>query len=1119
MIRKAVLSSPGIMSVRTISGLVAVMRFRFVLRGLLAAAFIAAQLFAQSKDFKVHQDGDRLPLQPARLLEWTEQEGTWVSLDISPDGTSIVFELLGDLYTMPAAGGEAHCIVCGLPFDSQPVYSPNGREIVFVSDRDGNENLWVADADGSHPRQISQMEDNSVFVSPEWARDGKSIYISRYKPDMNAYELWRYVADGANHEPVEQVTHARRTPDTPKPERDNALGAAVSPDGRYLYYEDKTGLGFDDDITLPLWHIVRRDLTTGEERTVITAQGSAFRPRLTPDGKQILYAERRFGKTSLRIRNLETGEDRLLVAAIQRDDQEGLSSRDLIPRYAITPDSKAVIANYGGKLHRIDLATGAASEIPFTAHIALPVGPYMRPELHEETGPVRARLVQHPSQSPDGTRIAFSALARLYIADSKIGSATQLTHNQDAFEPAWSRDGQWITYVTWSAGSGGELWRIRADGSGTPEKLSAHSDYYAFPEFAPDGKSIFVLRSNEYYQLHKLMDFPPYQADLIQISLEGAGRQQRVIASGLMRSGAQFTAEPGVVYVNLFDGLYRVPLDGGKPKRVLQVTGPTWYFVDGTANADLIKISPDGRWALAQITQQLYLIPLPAAQPEGGYSVDLTAQAPKAVRITSVGADFFNWDDNGKTITWALGATFFREPLAAVQNGSSDPPSGQDLSRAAVQHLAIHIEVPRDIPHGTLVLRNAAAITMRRDAPGEVIRNADIVITDNHIAAIGPRGSVAIPPGAELRDLSGHYVVPGFIDVHMHWGSIRRNILDTESWAFRAALAYGITASLDPSSLSIDTFAYEDMIDAGLMTGSRIYTTGPALFSFNNIRTPEQALNNIRRNPEFYRTRNLKEYRTGNRMQRELVAQASHTLDLLTTTEGALDMKLDMTQIQDGFSGNEHAYTAVPIADDIVQLFTRTGVSYTPTLQISNGGMEGQNWFYLHRSPFADPNQEAKLRHFVPAELLERKMERVHAGQDAEYSFPLVAEGAARIQRAGGLVAVGSHGELPGLGYHYELQALAMGGMKPLEVLRAATIDSAKTIGRDSELGSLEAGKYADLMILKRNPLEDIRNTLSIESVMKNGRLYDGETLNEQWPRRKAEPVLWFQRETRAADR
>jgi hypothetical protein len=226
-----------------------------------------------------------------------------------------------------------------------------------------------------------------------------------------------------------------------------------------------------------------------------------------------------------------------------------------------------------------------------------------------------------------------------------------------------------------------------------------------------------------------------------------------------------------------------------------------------------------------------------------------------------------------------------------------------------------------------------------------------------------------------------------------------------------------------------------------------------------------------------------------------------------------LDMKLDMTQIQDGFPGNEHAYSAVPIADDIVQLFARSGVSYTPTLQISNGGLAAQEFYFTTQSPPDSIQNDPKLRHFEPGFFLDHKTERLRWALPSEYAFPLVAQGAAKIQRAGGLVAVGSHGELPGLGFHLELQALAAGGMTPMEALHAATIGSSKTIGRNAEFGSLKAGKFADLIILNKNPLEDIRNTLSIESVMKNGRLYDVGTLNEVWPRKRSLPPLWFQTE------
>jgi len=365
-----------------------------------------------------------------------------------------------------------------------------------------------------------------------------------------------------------------------------------------------------------------------------------------------------------------------------------------------------------------------------------------------------------------------------------------------------------------------------------------------------------------------------------------------------------------------------------------------------------------------------------------------------------------------------------------------------------------------------------------------------------------------MPQNATISDVSGKYILPGFTDTHMHWADVRRGELDLQSWGFLATLAYGVTSGLDPSPLSIDMLAYQDLLDAGIMTGSRVYSTGPAVFSFNNFQSEQQTLNVLSRYPQLYRTRNLKEYRTGNRRQREWVIEATQTLGLQATTEGALDMKLDMTQIQDGFPGNEHAYSAVPIADDIVQLFAKSGVSYTPTLQISNGGLAGQEFYFTTQNSIHD---DAKLRHFEPGFFLDHKTERLRWALPSEYAFPLVAEGAAKIQRAGGLVAVGSHGELPGLGFHLEMQALATGGMTPMEVLHAATMGSSKTIGRDAEFGSLEPGKFADLIILDKDPLADIKNTLSIEKVMKNGRLYDAGRLNEVWPRQRSLPPLWFQ--------
>ncbi|MBW4038304.1 MAG: amidohydrolase family protein [Acidobacteria bacterium] len=1075
----------------------------------LAASAVSPSPLHAQQSATIHEEGDTLPLTPSRHIKFDEHQGTWVSLDVSPDGKTVIFELLGDIYQMAVSGGEAHCIICGLPFDSQPTFSPDGTAIAFVSDRSGEENLWIARPDGSHPRQISALTDNSVFISPAWSADGKSIYISRFNPDINAFQLFRYtVAD--SH--VDQLTFAKPTPSTPKEFRNSALGAAPSPDGHYLYYAAKTGLGFDDDNTFPLWHIVRRNLATGEENSVVHAQGSAFRPQVSPDGKSLVYATRFQGRTGLRIRSLVTDEDHWLLYPIQRDDQETSASRDLLPRYTFTPDSQSILINFGGLIHRFDITTHTLTTLPFVAHVNLPMGPYLRQDIREDLGPVRARIIQTPSQSPDGTQLVFSALTHIYVMSFAENKPRRLTQSsQPEFDPSWSPDGRSIVYVTWTAIDGGNIWCANADGSGEPTRLTDHPDLYRNPVFSPDGKSILALRSSNYEYNHTYMEFSPFQSDAIE--LPSAGGPATVLASGILGNIPQFTSKPGSVYLNFADGLYKIPLNGAPKHRALRVTGPTWYFVDGTADADAIKISPDGQWALAQITEQLYLLHLPHGTTPSGkeFSIELGKLSPLETRITSIGADFFNWADSGKTITWAIGSTYFQQSLASVLSSHLNPLVTAEDQRPNVHLTSISVEVPRDTPHGQLVLRGATAITMRG---AEVIPNADILILDNHIAAIGPTGTLTIPPGATIRDVTGKYILPGFTDVHLHWADVRRGELTRLDPGFLSSLAFGITSALDPSPLSIDMLAYQDLLDAGMMTGSRVFSTGPAVFSFNQLQSEQQAYNLVRRYSDFYRIQNLKEYRTGNRMQREWLLEATQSLHMQATTEGALDMKLDMTQIQDGFPGNEHAFSAVPIADDIVQLFARSGVSYTPTLQISNGGLAAQEFYYTTQPSPDAINTDRRLRHFMPGFFIDAKTERLRWALPREYAFPLVAAGAASIQRAGGLVAVGSHGEIPGLGYHLELQALATGGMTPMEILHAATLGSSKTIGRDSQFGSLEAGKFADLIILDKNPLSDIKDTLSIHYVMKNGRLYDSYTLNEIWPQPRTLPPLWFQNDT-----
>lgn len=1040
---------------------------------------------------------ESLPLKPTRTFDYAVSEGTWMSLSVAPDGQSLVFDLLGDIYRLPIAGGKATPVLTGVAFESQPLHSPDGRWITFVSDRGGNENIWIAKANGGGLKQLSFLDDNSEFTSPAWSADGRYVYASIIRPDVGVFELWRY---DTQSRAAQQITRAKPTAATPKDSRPNALGAAASPDGLSLYYAAKTG-GFKTHMELPAWHIVRRDLASGREDTVITAQGSALRPVLSADGRWLAYATRLDGHTGLRLRNLQTGDDRWLAYPVQTDQQEAWHALDTMPRYGFTPDGKALLFTASNKIKRIEVASGQITEIPFTADVKLQVGPSLRREIMEDTGPVRARLIQTPVYSPDGRLVAFSALGSIYVMDADGGAPRRITAaGLRAYQPSWGLDGQSLLYVTWTAKDSGHIWRVGLDG-GASTRLTVPAGFYSYPVTAPDG-SIIALRGNQHERMIQAMDLslaPARQTDIIRLS--GASGAAEVIASGLYGGPPQMTDDPERFYIIGGQGLVSLRLDGTERRVHLNVTGAGYYFMEGRFPVEDVRISPDGKRVLAQSINQLYLVQIPiTAGIEGGVpTVDLNRSSTPHKRLTKVGADFIGWADHGRTVTWSTGSTLYRRAFGSIRLDEAP-----DLAEAApgVQSTEAVVELPRDIPKGALVLRGGTAITMKGD---EVIRDADVVIVNNRIAAVGPRGAVKIPDGAEVRDVSGRYVLPGFIDTHAHWAEIRRGILDFESYGFLANLAYGVTAGLDVSTLSIDMIVYQDLLDAGLMTGLRAYSTGPAIFSYNEFQSLDQATAVLQRYKHHYRLENLKQYRVGNRRQRQWLAQAARAVGVMPTTEGADNFKLDLTQILDGFAGHEHALPAEPLGRDVIELMVRARVSYTPTLVLGSGPPAMTRYVTRH-----DLAHDPKVKRFFPKYFIDMKTQRGHWYRENDYLYPRYGASAARLQRAGGLVGVGSHSELQGVAFHVELQAMADGGMTPAEILHAATIGGAEVIGRKRELGSLEPGKLADLIILNKNPLDDIRHAMALALVMKNGRLYQAETLDEIWPRQKPLPPLWF---------
>ena len=457
------------------------------------------------------------------------------------------------------------------------------------------------------------------------------------------------------------------------------------------------------------------------------------------------------------------------------------------------------------------------------------------------------------------------------------------------------------------------------------------------------------------------------------------------------------------------------------------------------------------------------------------------------------GGDYIQWSADGKWMTWAWGDRFYRQ-----QPGADKPESIEAV-----------VEAPRARPKGTVVLSGARLITMKGD---DVIERGDIVITDNRIAAIGPKGKVAIPAGANTIDVTGKTIIPGLVDVHSHmWPP--RDVHQTQIWQYLANLAYGITTTRDPQSSTNDVFAYTDLVDTGEIIGPRVYSTGPGVFSGSGLDDKDTTASFIKRYKDAYHTTTLKEYVSGDRIVRQWVSMACKDLGITSTTEGALDMKLDLSQMADGFSGNEHALPIHPIYKDVAEYVTRTKTFYTPTLLVAYGAPFSENYYF----ETTDVHGDQKLRKFIPHELLDTMVKRRHQWfMSEEYGHSAIAKGAAAVVHAGGRVCLGGHGQMQGIGCHWEIWNIQSGGLTPLEALRCATIFGAEAIGLQQDVGSLEVGKLADLIVLEKNPLQDIRNTNTILHVMKNGELFNGNTLDQIWPvQKKLEKQYWWDSDPR----
>lgn len=1039
----------------------------------LAGASASPALAAKPKDGTPKWDVNQLR-GPTQKVSFSTDEGTWMSVDISPDGRQLVFDMLGDLYLLPIEGGEAKRLTSGPAFDVQPRFSPDGREVSFTSDRGGGNNIWRQPLAGGDPIQVT-AEDFRLTNNAVWTPDGDYLIARKHftgQRSLGAGELWIWhKSGGAGLQLTKQ-----------KNDQQDLGEPAISPDGRYVYFsEDMTAGPFFQYNKNPhdgIYAIRQLDRETGEIKTLIQGPGGAVRPQPAPDGRGIAFVKRIRDKTVLHVFDTLSGESRPLWDGLSHDQQEAWSIFGPYPGYDWTPDGSAIVVWAQGGLWRVNAADGQASEIPFTAQVEQTVIEALDPQISLPGANFAPQMIRDVATRPDGSELIFHAVGKLYRRALPNGTPQRLTADAESaeYEPSFSADGRQLLYTTWTDANLGEILALDL-ASGERRSLSLRPGFYYGPRFSPDASKVVYARSAGSGLTGSLW---AQERGIFWVPAAG-GEPKRVAREGY---SPQFSADGTRIYYMTGGGLSKklmsVGLNGEEPREVFNLK-----YVDS------ISLSPDGRYVAFTELFNAYVAPL----PQTGGSIELSKDS-KAIPVTRISQDvgsYLHWSGSGdrQALHWMVGKRYFSRSLtdsfAFLPGAPKDLPKPEDA-----RGIEVGLELPVYRPQQQVAFTGARILTMR-DAQNreDVIEDGTVLIDGDRIVAVGPRSEVQVPAGARVIDATGKTIMPGIVDAHAHAAHFGQGVVPQQNWAYYANLAFGITAMHDPSATTEFVFSQAELVQAGAMVGPRVFSTGTILYGADGdfkavINSLDDARSHLRRmqaNGAF----SVKSYNQPRRDQRQQVNQAARELGMRVVEEGGSTFFHNLSMIIDGASTVEHNLPVAPLYRDVVQLWAATKVRNTPTLVVSYGGLSGEFWWYSRDNVWEEP----RLNRFFPRETLDARSIRRETAPDWDYYHLEVARALKTLRDAGVRIQVGGHGQLQGLAPHWEIWMLTQGGFSNFEALRAATIDGAESIGMGSHFGSLEVGKKADLVVLNSNPLEDIRHSADTSMVMVGGRLFD----------------------------
>ncbi|MEO6547822.1 MAG: amidohydrolase, partial [Ferruginibacter sp.] len=962
------------------------------------------------------------PEGPYKDVSFTVSEGTWMNLDISPDGKEIVFDLLGDIYSMPITGGKAKVLRQGLAMEVQPRYSPDGKKILFTSDAGGGDNIWVMDRDSSHSGQVTN-ETFRLLNNAVWSPDGQYIIARKHftaTRSLGAGELWMYHISGGNG--------LQLTPR--KNDQQDLNEPSASQDGKYIYYSEDVYPGgffqYNKDPNTQIFVIKRFNREKGIIEEVTGGPGGAARPQVSHDGKTLAFVKRVRTKTVLFLRNLTTGEEWPVYDKLSKDQQEAWSIFGIYPGFSWMPGDKEIVIWSGGKILRIDTEKiNQSREIPFSCNVKARITDAVRFKQNINPDEFTANVIRQATTSPDGKMLVFNAVGYIWKKILPNGKPVRMTSGTDfESEPSFSADGKTLVYVTWNDSATGSIYKTATNGTGKPQKVTNEKAIFRTPSFSPDGKKIVFSKD-----------------------------------AGDNIMGVTYTVNPGVYIMEASGGPATLVSEKGEyPKfnssgdRIYYQTGGSIfgslkksfgsYKADGSDDrtlftstyANQFTVSPDDNWVAFDDLHQVYI----AAFPHTGKPIELgSATTDFPVKKVSKDAGInLHWANNSRQLHYTLGDQYFTinlEDRFDFIAGKAD-----SLFQYQEKGISVGLVVKTDKPKGMIAFTNARIITMNNN---EVIENGSILVEGNLVKTVGKANEIVIPANAKVIDCTGKTIMPGFIDAHAHGGHFRNGLTPQKHWPYYINLAYGVTTMHDPSAISEMVFAQSELVKAGLMVGPRIFSTGTILYGADGdfkavINSIDDARSALRRS-KAYGAFSVKSYNQPRREQNQMIIQAAREFKMEVVPEGGSFYFHNLAMIMDGHTTIEHNIPIATLYDDVLQLWKNAQTAYTPTLIVSYGAISGEYYWYQHTNVW----EKERLMRFTPRSVIDPRSRYRLMVPEEEYEngHILVSKSVKKLNDAGVKINMGAHGQIQGIGAHWEIWMLQQGGMTNAEALKAAT--------------------------------------------------------------------------------